>query len=335
MFATIKNFTLKQITKNFYGIEEHSNYYIINDTIIFKYHFDGSLDQYAKKISRCSKIIFANNKTITFFDTKNINFVNEQLCTMEEYNIFNDTIDYLPIPITHLKLGDKFNKSVDNLPVNLRYLFFGIYFNKSVDNLPLRLEYLSFGYYFNMPIDNLPIELKYLYLEGYFNHTFDYLPSSIIYLNLSCHILTPLNNLPNGIKILKLTNCYTNNYNDNYNNRYNHLDLNNLPNSIISLYLPIWFGTPIKHFPSKLKFINCSWTYPDLFKLLFKYNCGIINFVPLKPNIISMPLRLCLIYANYITHGKYSKYLIAMNISLLVYDFNEIYKIHHKEFKLN
>lgn len=106
-------------------------------------------------------------------------------------DLFNQSIDFLPLGITHLQLGRKFNKPINNFPRSLLYLTIASNhisycdFNQSLDYLPESLEYLiiKLNKNLNIPINNLPGGLKYLH---FMCKTFNY----------------PINNLPIGLETL-------------------------------------------------------------------------------------------------------------------------------------
>ena len=315
----IKYYILKKITKQFYGLEEHYDYSIINDTMIFKPHFAYPLDEYVNKISGCSKIVFANHIIPTFYDTFEKNF---QIKTTYEKiqkckNHFDNNIDCLPSHLTHLKLGFCFNKSVDNLPNKLKYLVFCAEFNQTIDNLPTGLKYLTIGYYFNKPINNLPIGLEYLCLSNLFYQSLDFLPSSITELTIIFEMPNSFDSLPQNIKLLDLSYC-----NQLFNDEP---DLNNLPNSIETLYLPKNFKTTIKNFPSKLKKIKCSWSYPKLLQLHLKYNCQEYEF---SSRYIASTITKCsIMMISSIIFNKSSLYLKTICIGSVILSYYEVYNL--------
>jgi hypothetical protein len=96
-----------------------------------------------------------------------INYYNKETKTLTIPYIFNEELKDIPeetetIIFTENYGFSVFDNSVDNLPLSLTHLTFGYWFNKPVDNLPLSLTHLTFGDRFNQPVDNLPNNLTHL-----------------------------------------------------------------------------------------------------------------------------------------------------------------------------
>jgi len=79
---------------------------------------------------------------------------------------FNENIQLITVPLTHLTFGARFNQPVDNrLPSSLTYLEFGVDFNQLVDCLPTHITHLEFGHNFNKPTNTLPKSVTHLSFE--------------------------------------------------------------------------------------------------------------------------------------------------------------------------
>lgn len=134
---------------------------------------------------------------------------------------FNQTIDFLPNSLLHLRLSTHFNQPVNNLPNKLISLCIGPYFNQNVDNLPHSLQNLIFQNYSNInnnnnndllskyTLDKLPPNLIYLNIYGHLRNGIkcDNLPNNLQYLVLRCSKL-PIENLPCNITELILGGCF-------------------------------------------------------------------------------------------------------------------------------
>jgi hypothetical protein len=140
-----------------------NDYWIYEDTIIFKPEFDGSLDIYNDILTQYNKLVFSD-------------YNNLKIC-IETNNIYN-------IKYESNFIRNKFNQEV-NLPPNLTHLTFGYYFNQQVNNLPKSLIHLTFGYKFNQKVENLPNLITYLTFGRKFNQKAENLPNLITHLTLS------------------------------------------------------------------------------------------------------------------------------------------------------
>ena len=224
--------------------------------------------------------------------------INHLTLTFDNY--FNQSVDNLPIGITHLTFGENFYQSVDNLPIGITHLTFGQNFNKQVDNLPNSIIHLTFGEYFNQSIDNLPKSIRHLTLGDYFNQLVDNLPNSITHLTFGKHFNQSVDNLPTNLKKLILGNgfiydltcasnlqhigtyhhayiCDFNNPVDNlpkqleefslrYNGCYQH-SIDNLPDSVKIIELG-YYLQPIKKLPLNLEKIYIREKYISNFSYL-------------------------------------------------------------------
>lgn len=229
-------------------------YYISNDTIYIKYETKN------KKFINFNEIEEQFNKII-FLDFTNIepnitdeftNFVEivnmyEELCELDSdsddtINISNETFNegiILTDSIVHLILDDDYNLPI-NLTNNLTHLKFGTKFNYYVI-LPDSLIYLKLGYEFNQFI-NLPNSLNVLILSTYYDRDIN-LPESLKYL-LVGSIYS---------KCIELHNVE--HISINSNNLYL---IENLPNSLKSLYLGLKFNLPLNNLPNQLKILSIS-----------------------------------------------------------------------------
>ncbi len=193
-------------------------------------------------------------------------------------SLFDEPVYRIPERILSLKIYSyNFDQPIEDLPINLKilclkhcsnaeYNFFGkstddsewIDFNQPVDSLPDSLEELVIvSSIFDKPIDSLPSGLKKLYIcsEGLdkFNQSVDNLPSGLETLVIqSQRFKQKLNNLPDSIKLIYIP-FHT-----------GHPDvLDNLPNSLDTLYYGIWDGEvefkkmySVDNLPSNIKYLH-------------------------------------------------------------------------------
>lgn len=170
-----------------------------------------------------------------------------------DYSTFNHPLNpYLPEGIKTLVLSDCYEQSIDNLPNGLEKLTFGMLFNGLVENLPNTLKKIHFGNNFNSPVDFLPINLEELIFQGEFNQSLDNLPvtlKKLIFVSgddtdvryYRCSFNRPLDNLPIGLKVLNMEVTEF------------KLPFNNLPSSLVTLYLPDFFNDSLVNLPEKLE----------------------------------------------------------------------------------
>merc|ERR1712028_108833 len=92
---------------------------------------------------------------------------------------WNESVDDLPVGITHLTFGDCFSHSVNALPRSITHLEFGCCFNQPVDRLPPGVTHITFGASFNRSVNHLPIRLTHLTFGSDFNQTVNELPAHI------------------------------------------------------------------------------------------------------------------------------------------------------------
>ncbi len=170
------------------------------------------------------------------------------------YSNFNQSIDNLPEGLTYLKLESCFNNSVDKLPSTLKYLELGYNFNKTIDSLPSDLEELVISSkMFNYPVNNLPTGLKKLTLGFTFNQEVEFLPG-LTYLKLGNEFNKPLDNLPNTLESLFLG--------DEFNNF-----IDNLPNKLKKLSIQSTvFNKSIDKIPDSIKYLKIGHDCSNNFK---------------------------------------------------------------------
>ena len=169
---------------------------------------------------------------------------------MEFGTLFNQSVDYLPSNLTHLKFGSLFNKSVDFLPLSLTHLTFGSQFNQSVNSLPSKLVYLEFNQSFNQPIDDLPNSIIKIKFNGFNNKYSKNLEYKSNCFNMS------LNSLPSNVKTIWF----------NYESKFN-LNFDNLPDGLENLILSKYYRNYIQKIPLNLKNIKCSSKHQQLYQL--------------------------------------------------------------------
>jgi len=97
------------------------------------------------------------------------------------------------------------------------------------------IKQLTLGYNFNQDL-NIPPNIKKLNLNYNNINLIDNLPNGIEELEFGCSFNLPLTNLLNSIKIISF----------NVNSKYDK-ELNNLPNFLEKLYLPIGYNKEIKN----------------------------------------------------------------------------------------
>ena len=251
------------IIKIFYKYKEYKNYFIINDTILFKPNYNRSIKKYLNSIKFCKKIIFLDSSEPIFLSYNMNNFIrSKQIYMMRTVNLYNNTLPKLPSQITYIKFGYKFNSSIYNLHEGLTHLIFGFGFNKTVDLLPQTITHLVFGYKFNKSINNLPLKIIYLILGEKFSQSVDYLPSSIELIIFECinNNMILFDNLPTNIKSLNIKSFQF------------EINFDVLPNSIETIFLPIKYDKKINKLPKNIKTIECSINYPYLLEFNKKIN---------------------------------------------------------------
>ena len=242
----------------------NADYWIYEDSFIFKPEFNGSLDNYIDIISNCGKLIFSNYDDVKVCIKTNNKFDDNY---RENYNRskFNQQIsggvfDKLT-QLQQLTFGFYFNQPVmlsygncgvfDKL-TQLQLLTFGYSFNqpvgKSLDKL-IQLKQLTFGVSFNKPVgdgvfDKLS-QLQQLTFGDRFNQTVDGIFDKLSQLQQLTfgHQFTQQLDIPSNIKILKL-NC---------NNV--HI-INNLPNGVEELVLGYNFNLDLNDLPNSIKIIS-------------------------------------------------------------------------------
>ena len=228
IISSYKYFVDKFIYQTIISIKLHnvfnSKYNVLDDKIVFTPYFNQPLNKYVELISMFNQLEFGYR--------------------------FNHPIDnfLLNLNLTHLVFGDCFNQQVSRmLPDSLIYLEFGLDFNQSVNNLPSNLTHLKFSWDFSQQIDNLP---NIVYLSVSNNLSLDNLPNSLKELVLGLDFNLELNNLPNQLKKISIRNV----------NLYDK-ELNNLPESVELIELPIGYDKKLSKLPKNLKTIRCDRDY--------------------------------------------------------------------------
>ena len=254
---------------------ETADYYIYEDSFIFKPYFNGIVNDYINIISNYKKIFFSNyNEPQLCVETNNKYY--DIYRQKHIYSYFNKPLsDSLnnQIQLQQLTFGSDFNQplgnSLKNL-TNLQELTFGGRFNKPLGdslNNQIQLQKLTFGSNFNQPLGNSLnnlTNLQELTFGLIFNHplynslnnltklhelTLDYefnqqieIPTNIKILKLNCNNKNLIDNLPNSIEELYLLNKF-------------YLELNNLPNSIkiISFYKDSKYNKELNNLPLSIE----------------------------------------------------------------------------------
>lgn len=226
----------------------------------------------------------------------------------EIYINFNSDINFMDINLNNVK-GIRFNKhfccKVFNLPNHINKLYFGNQYRQKFyyDLLPGKLEFLKLGDSYDYNILHLPESLKYLIIGNRFNNKIDilnnlnlkyleignefdktlYIPDNLTTLKLGNKFNEALNINENLIK-LKFGYNFNNYVNFDKNNKLRYLyfgpkfnnNLTNLPDSIISLYLPN-YNKKISYIPANIQNIHISkenlkeiFAVEDIIKLKYK-----------------------------------------------------------------
>jgi hypothetical protein len=156
----------------------------------------------------------------------------DKILDVSYFDRFTDIIitkrfDRLPKNTKLITFDDNFNEPINDLifPPSVINLKFGKLFNQTIDNcIPLTIKYLTFGRDFNIPI-------KYM------------LPGSIIYLAFGRYFNQSIHGiLPNNLKHL------------DFGKHFNQ-SIDNLPSSVITLYLRWYFSKPIHQLPNRLQIL--------------------------------------------------------------------------------
>src|SRR3990167_7270854 len=101
------------------------DYWIYENKIIFKPHFNNKLDNYLDIISKCNELIFSNYDDYNITIKTNNEYCNEYNKNYK-YSIFNQQV-IIPQNVTHLTFGCCFNQQVI-IPQNVTHLIFGCYY---------------------------------------------------------------------------------------------------------------------------------------------------------------------------------------------------------------
>lgn len=162
---------------------------------------------------------------------------------------FDSFFEKWPKNLKKLKITYKINQLLDNLPDGLEILIIGGLFNYRLDNLPKTLKKLDFVGLseFNQPLDNLPDGLVKLRVSGIFNQSLDFLPIGLKSLYITSKFNSLLDNLPEDLRELSFSSLAM------FNN-----DINNLPDTIEILELPLCYYLKVRRFPKNLRKLRAS-----------------------------------------------------------------------------
>jgi hypothetical protein len=250
-FKNFNDISLNVLTKLEYLNIEHYNKLLPSElnnlinlqTIILCYDYNQPLVDSLSNLTNLQNLIFGFTFNCLLGNSLS-NLVNlQKIIFGHDFDKpLDNSLDKL-INLQNITFGNNFNKplvnSLKNL-INLQILIFDKKFNQplddSLDNL-VNLKKIVFGYNFNQQIENVLCKLanlEYLALDHKFTQSLE-IPCNIKYLVLGC------------------------------NNTY---ITNNLPSSIIELYLINDFNLPLDNLPCGIKKI--SFTNPNLRKC--KYN---------------------------------------------------------------
>jgi hypothetical protein len=237
----LKNLNLIENINKFYKVvllNDKVNNINSHDLIIYSnkdynYLYNYKDDFYFTKIVIKLKYENNNNKIFNYDDIKNIDLSN---CDFTEF-IMSAYIKVdlkFPKNIKMIKLSDYYNNNIINLEnTNCECFIMSYSFNQKIC-FPKTLLYLEIGTNYNKEL-LLPNKLKYLILNNSENNILDFLPNSLEYLKI-------------------------------YNNTMQQCNLDNLPNSIITLSLNAIqiiddFSFDINYISpniNTIEFVNCS-----------------------------------------------------------------------------
>ena len=226
-------------------------YIICENNVVFNKNFNQSIEPFIDIISKHDGLIFADTKlssSITMFCRTQINVTESWdrggrfLC-----GNFNKPINFLPNNLKMIAFGYSFNQPIV-LPNELQEFRMGVKFNQPIV-LPNTLKKLVIGDSFEQEID-LPFGLEELTLMCKKHKVVDYLPHSLKTLYLGGDFDMNLDNLPSALYQLDFDkkSCF-------------RRDLNNLPNSIKILGLPIGYTKSLLNLPDSIKMVSVSHSY--------------------------------------------------------------------------
>lgn len=158
------------------------NYWIHNNSLIFKPHFNEPLENFYQVVTDYETLIFANYNELNVINCID-NVYDAEVVDYIKTSKFNYPITKLHNNLKKLSLGFNYNKCI-SLNDGIKIVIFGDSFNCPV-KLVETIEELYFGESFNQPIV-FNYGLKKLTLGYSFNQSID-LPSSIKYLMLECN----------------------------------------------------------------------------------------------------------------------------------------------------
>lgn len=156
---------------------------------------------------------------------------------------FSDEIMRILNTVEEIQFCFDFNCQITKkLPNNIKKIYFGWYFNQELINLPDELEHLKLGNHFNKNVDNLPKSLKTLEILGDFNHPVNNLPLGLKRIVFGEHFNQPLDCLPYGVEYIgfKMKSIFS-------------YPLDNLPNSIIKLEIPMLYPHTLNNLPDSIE----------------------------------------------------------------------------------
>ena len=267
------------------------SYWIVDDAIIFKSHFDKYLNNYTDIMLNYKVLIFSNytNTNITLKHNNKFTNINQTSFVKSSFNkpLGNSLLNL--VDLKKLTFGFHFNHPLGNslsYMVNLYVLTFSSDFNQLLgDSLSelYNLQKIIFGWDFNQPLDdslsnlvnlreltfgrkfNQPVNnslsgltnLRELTLGHYFNQSID-IPGWIKKLYLNCNYQQIIDYLPLSIEELV------------FGPEFN-LELNDLPNSIKKIkILNSSYDKKLNNLPTGIKYLEISKYYKKKLTLNIK-----------------------------------------------------------------
>ena len=119
-----------------------------------------------------------------------------------------NSLDNCPL-LVHIGLGHCFNQKLDLLP-NVRSLNLNCNTLHCIDYLPVTIEEIELGEYFNLELCNLPSSIKKIifYKGCKYNKALNCLPNGLEYLQLPIKYDKQIQNIPRGLSILVCSKNY-------------------------------------------------------------------------------------------------------------------------------
>ncbi len=214
---------------------------MIDEYLIFKPQFNGSLDKYKDSLNKCTHLIFSNYddwKLCIKTDNQRNKIYSTQFVGSKFGNVIGSIFFLIktcwfikPIELnqklTHFTMGERFNQPIQ-LNQNLTQLLVGYNFNQPIeltnkikylclcsnscnliDNLPNGVEELKLEYYFNSPMNDLPTSIKTITFNcDEYAHELNCLPISVEYLKLNESYDKKISNIPKGLKKIGCSKNY-------------------------------------------------------------------------------------------------------------------------------